>query len=311
MSFFIKGTTRPNHARYEPRGSCLDFYWFVLWNLSVRFTILSGRTVKSIGSYHNSIGLYRILDRSDKQSSLWMPTESYNVLRCWSPSWKGPYRFVYHRPTNHRVASWNRPRTDVVWRYCIAAACCIHLALYTMNSIGSVRIVVGSVLNSIERVVLWVLSVCIVYLPGRTLNSFGSCHECPRLVLTKTGHDTNRSSGHPQFIIGSYRHKPILTYGTCCMYRQLGCAKRVMNYWMSNLLKPAFAAQIHSAQSWVPYSHVLRVFHNGISSSHNGISGSHNMTDSAPRGRPSFGISGNETSRQKCVKSSVLSVSLK
>jgi hypothetical protein len=30
------------------------------------------------------------------------------------------------------------------------------------------------------------------------------------------------------------------------------------------LLKPAFAAQIHSAQRWVPYSHVLRacrVFH--------------------------------------------------
>jgi hypothetical protein len=30
---------------------------------------------------------------------------------------------------------------------------------------------------------------------------------------------------------------------------------------MSKLLKPALAAQIHSAQMWVPHSHVLRVFH--------------------------------------------------
>jgi hypothetical protein len=44
-------------------------------------------------------------------------------------------------------------------------------------------------------------------------------------------------------------------------HRQLGCAKSVVNYRMSKLLKPAFAAQIHSAQRWVPNSHVLRVFH--------------------------------------------------
>jgi hypothetical protein len=94
---------------------------------------------------------------------------------------------LYHRPTNHWVASWNRPRTDVVGPYCIAAARCIHLALYTMNSIDSVRIVVGSVLNSlgsysdfyrfvsqIYRVVLWFLSVRIANLLGRTLISFGS-----------------------------------------------------------------------------------------------------------------------------------------
>jgi hypothetical protein len=42
----------------------------------------------------------------------------------------------------------------------------------------------------------------------------------------------------------------------CMHYPQLGCAK-----WWSKLLKPAFAAQIHSAQRWVPYSHVLMVFH--------------------------------------------------
>jgi hypothetical protein len=33
--------------------------------------------------------------------------------------------------------------------------------------------------------------------------------------------------------------------------------------------------------------------HNGIRVSHNGINGSHNRTGSAPRGWPSFGISGN------------------
>jgi hypothetical protein len=89
-----------------------QFYRAVLWNLSVRITILLGRTVKSIGSYHISIGSYceiyqfvsqlyqfvssfcHILDRSDRQSSLWLPTESNNVQKCWSPSWKGPYRFV-------------------------------------------------------------------------------------------------------------------------------------------------------------------------------------------------------------------------
>jgi hypothetical protein len=34
-----------------------------------------------------------------------------------------------------------------------------------------------------------------------------------------------------------------------------------VNYRKSKLLKPAFAAQIHSAKSEVPYSQVLRVFH--------------------------------------------------
>jgi hypothetical protein len=47
----------------------------------------------------------------------------------------------------------------------------------------------------------------------------------------------------------------------CLHYRQLGCAKRVVNYWMLKLLKPAFAAQIHSAQRLAPNRHVLRVFH--------------------------------------------------
>jgi hypothetical protein len=81
----------------------------------------------------------------------------------------------------------------------------------------------------LARVVLWFLSVRIVNLPGRTLNSFG--HEFPRLVLTKivtrTGHDTNRLSGCPWFIIGSYRHKPILTYGTGC--------SRVQSWSMKNI----------------------------------------------------------------------------
>jgi hypothetical protein len=47
----------------------------------------------------------------------------------------------------------------------------------------------------------------------------------------------------------------------CMRYRQIGCAKSVVNYRMSKLLKPAFAAQIHSDQRWVPSSHVLRAFH--------------------------------------------------
>jgi hypothetical protein len=54
MSFFIQGTAHP----ITPLGSCRDFYRFVLWNLSVRITILSVRTMKTIGSYHNSIGPY-------------------------------------------------------------------------------------------------------------------------------------------------------------------------------------------------------------------------------------------------------------
>jgi hypothetical protein len=47
----------------------------------------------------------------------------------------------------------------------------------------------------------------------------------------------------------------------CMHYRQIESTKRVVNYRMSNMLKPAFAAQIQSAQRCVPYCHVLRVFH--------------------------------------------------
>jgi hypothetical protein len=39
-------------------------------------------------------------------------------------------------------------------------------------------------------------------------------------------------------------------------YRQIGCAKSVVNYRISKLLKPAFAANVVAL-----YSHVLRVFH--------------------------------------------------
>jgi hypothetical protein len=83
----------------------------------------------------------------------------------------------------------------------------------------------------------------------------------------------------------------ILYSAAICMHcRQMGCAKNVVNYRMSKFLEPAFAAQIHSAQWWVPLQpRAQGIPHNGISSSHNGISGSHNWTGSA-RGWPSFGI---------------------
>jgi hypothetical protein len=46
----------------------------------------------------------------------------------------------------------------------------------------------------------------------------------------------------------------------CMHYRQIGCAKSVVNYRMSKLLKPAFDAQIHSAQRWVPLHPDARAF---------------------------------------------------
>jgi hypothetical protein len=131
--------------------------------------------VKSIGSYHNSIGpyceIYRLYHNSIGSYHLFVifwtiaignlhfdcprnPTTSKYADHHLGKACTGSY----HRPTSHRDALWNRPRTDVVGPYRIAVACCIHLALYMMNYIGSVRIVVGSVLNSL----------------GRTLNSIGS-----------------------------------------------------------------------------------------------------------------------------------------
>jgi hypothetical protein len=77
-------------------------------------------------------------------------------------------------------------------------------------------------------------------------------------------------------------------------YRQMGYAKSVVNYKMSKLLKPAFAAQIQwqCSKMGALQPRAEGIPHSGISSSHNGISGSHKRTGSA-RGWPSFGISGN------------------
>jgi hypothetical protein len=51
-----------------------------------------------------------------------------------------------------------------------------------------------------------------------------------------------------------------LCIATICMhYRQICCAKSAVSYKMSKLLKPAFAAEIHSAHQVGGFSHVLRV----------------------------------------------------
>jgi hypothetical protein len=59
-------------------------------------------------------------------------------------------------------------------------------------------------------------------------------------------------------------------------YRQLGCAKRLVNYRMSKLLKAAFAAQMQC-------SHVGALQPRARGIPLNVISGSHNRTGSAPR----------------------------
>jgi hypothetical protein len=190
-----------------------QFYRAVLWNPSVHITFLSGRTVKSIGSHHNSICSYRLfvvfltvaignLHFDCPQN----PTACKDADHHLGKAHSGPF----HTPTNHWVASWNRTRTDVVGPYRIAAAHCIHLALYTINFTGSVHISSyrGRVGFELARVVLWILSVCIVNLLGCVTDFLGSYwqrswHE-PDMI--RTDHRGN----------GSYRHKPIRTYGTGC-----------------------------------------------------------------------------------------------
>jgi hypothetical protein len=143
MSFFIQGT-RPD----TNLGSHRDFYRFVLWNLSVRITIhrlvlwnlsvritiRSGRTLKSIGSYHISIGPYCEIYQFVSQfyrAVLWnlsvritiLSVRSLFVVFCTvaignlhfdcsrNPTTckdadhhlgKAPRTSSYHRPTNHR-----------------------------------------------------------------------------------------------------------------------------------------------------------------------------------------------------------------
>jgi hypothetical protein len=70
-------------------------------------------------------------------------------------------------------------------------------------------------------------------------------------------------------------------------YRQIWCAKREVNYRMSKLLNPAFAAQIHKCSNvGALQPRAQGIPHNGISNSYNEISGSHNGTGSAENGLP-------------------------
>jgi hypothetical protein len=106
-----------------------QLYQAVLWNLSVRIAFRSGHTVKSIGLHHNSIGSYRLF------VVFWTvaignfqfdcprnPTTCKDADHHFGKARTGSY----HRPTNHRVASYNRPWTDVVGPYCCAAYILLH-----------------------------------------------------------------------------------------------------------------------------------------------------------------------------------------
>jgi hypothetical protein len=261
MSYFIQGTTR---SRPDTNlGSCRDFFRFVLWNLSVHITILSVRTVKSIGSYHISIGsyceIYRFVSHFYRavlrNLSVLITILSVRIVFLSYSVAIGNLHFdcpqnptmckdadhhlgkartgSYHRPTNYRVVSWNRPWTDVVGPYRIAAehsvntSCIVHDEFYRF---GSYR---GWLGFELARVVLWII--------GSYRKCTGWYSEFFRLVswislartnkiVTRTGHDTNQSSGRPRFIIRSYRHKPILTYRT-------GCISLVYMYVPTDLLK--------------------------------------------------------------------------
>jgi hypothetical protein len=100
----------------------------VLWNLSVRITILSGRTVKSICSYHNSICSYSLfvvfwtvaignLHFDCPRNPTTCKDADHHLGKAGTGS--------YHRPTNHRVTSWNRPRT---------VSCIVHDEFYQFVS---------------------------------------------------------------------------------------------------------------------------------------------------------------------------------
>jgi hypothetical protein len=56
-----------------------------------------------------------------------------------------------------------------------------------------------------------------------------------------------------------HKHKYNKTLQSVSLARGKQC--HVVNYKMSKLFKPAFAAQIHSAHQVGAFSHVLRVFH--------------------------------------------------
>jgi hypothetical protein len=90
----------------------------------------------------------------------------------------------------------------------------------------------------------------------------------------------------------------------CMHYRQLASVQRW--WWIIEWQCCPSQLLLHTQWSKLGASQPRAqcISHNGISSSHTGISGSHNRTDSAPRGWPSFGISGNGRKRlvsPRCV----------
>jgi hypothetical protein len=117
-------------------GSNCEIYRFVLWNISVRITILPARTVKYIGSYHNSIGPYREI-----------------------------YRFVSHF---YRVVLWN-----LSVRITILSGRTVKSIGSNHNSIGPYCEIYRFV-SQLYRAVLWNLSVRITFLSGHTVKSTGS-----------------------------------------------------------------------------------------------------------------------------------------
>jgi hypothetical protein len=98
MNYFIQGTIRS--CPDTNVGSCRDFNKFAMWNLSVCITILLGRTLKSIGLHHNSIGLYCEIYRFASQF-YWFVLSFYQVISWFvSPSVQISAKFGYAYETS-------------------------------------------------------------------------------------------------------------------------------------------------------------------------------------------------------------------
>jgi hypothetical protein len=134
-------------------GLCRDFYRFVLWNLSVRITILSGRTVKSI-----CVRITILSGRTMKSIS------SYHISI-------GTYCEIYRF-----ISQFDRA---VLWNLSVRITI---LSGRTVKSIGSYHYSIGAYceiyrfISQFYRAILWNLLVRITILSGRTVKSIGSYH---------------------------------------------------------------------------------------------------------------------------------------
>jgi hypothetical protein len=161
MSFIIQlGTTRS--CPDTNLGPCRDFYRFVLWNLSVRITILSVRTVKSIGSYHNLIGSYRFVSHFYR-AVLWNLSVRITILSglLWNLS------VCITNLSGSTVKSISSYSISI-WPYCeiyrfVSQFYLAYCEIYWFVS-------------QFYRAVLWNLSVRITFLSGRTLKFTSSYH---------------------------------------------------------------------------------------------------------------------------------------